>query len=201
MKPKVPNLISKLKCTTNPNQKFPNFIMKKLILLLVFTFFCANTFSQEIRVNNDLPLIYEQDDFLANFRGNQRITSSTNTTSNSEFQNIENLLFKIQSSTYYYSGTVKTYGDNPKCLFTDTNSLTGIINANMLKNNIEIITIKVSTANDMNTIIDLSLFSSFTNLKYVKILINIDTTVENVSNMIRNNDNSFKVFYKIEKES
>ncbi|MFI0490172.1 hypothetical protein [Flavobacterium sp.] len=118
------------------------------------------------------------------------------TTSFSNEQNLEDLLFKIQPSIYFYSGVEKTYGDKPRNLYTDVASLNGLSNSNLLKNNIEIVAIN---CNNLNSTIDLSVFSSFTKLKYIYILSNISITDQDITKMIVNYDERFNIFYKVVK--
>ena len=67
-----------------------------------------------------------------------------------------------------------------------------------MKNNIEIVTIKINSPNELNSTIDLSVFSSFKKLKYVYISSNTIINEFILSKMIRNYDEKYTVFYTIE---
>jgi hypothetical protein len=114
-------------------------------------------------------------------------------------QNLENLLYKVQPSIYFNSGNVKTYGEKPKVFFVDARSLNRISNSNLLKNNIEIVTIKINSATELSSTIDLSVFSNFKNLKYIYIVSSVSTTDVALSKMILNYDEKYSIFYKVEK--
>jgi len=169
-----------------------NLMMKRLLLLIVFALCGGTIMAQELR---EVHPVMEVNAYLANLKraeANQRTTYSV-------AQNVEDLLTKVQPSVYYYSGVVKTYGEKPRALFTDKQSLAGLASSTMLKNNIDIVTIRIN-GNDLNSFIDMSVFYSFKNLKYIYIISSTNVTAENITNMIRNNDDQkYTVFYKIDK--
>jgi len=168
--------------------------MKRLLLLLVLAFYCVGASAQDSRMSDATPSLMEQKSYVNALK----TAEQTNRSTYSRAENVENLLYKLQSSIYYYSGVVKTYGEKPKCLFTDVRSLNALKNADMLKNNIEIVTIKIDTPSDLNLPIDMAVFSSFKNLKYIKILSYVDATEQNIKTMIRNSNDRYSVFYKID---
>jgi hypothetical protein len=127
-----------------------------------------------------------------------RTNTTTARTSSSGVDHLENLLNEVQPSVYLSSGQVKTFGDQPTALYTDVNSLA---NANSLvssKESIEMVTIRMERSADLRTI-DLSLLSSFPNLKYVYLLSTVETTSSTLVSLIQNSDARFVVFYKISK--
>ena len=83
--------------------------------------------------------------------------------------------------------------------FVDFKYLKKVKNSNLLINNIEIVTIKIDNKSELNSTIDLSVFSSFKKLKYVYISTNISIDESVISKMIRNYDEKFTVIYGIEK--
>jgi hypothetical protein len=133
------------------------------------------------------------------FLSSMRTSEQNRRATYSNAAHIEDLLHKVQPSVYYFSGNVKTYGEKPKNLFTDIPSLNGLNNSDMLKNNIEIVILKVKNAIDLNSTIDLSMLSSFKSLKYIYIVSSVPTTTENITRMIRNYEEKYSVFYKIDK--
>jgi hypothetical protein len=93
---------------------------------------------------------------------------------------------------------LKTFGDQPTALYTDVNSLANASSLVTSKESIEMVTIRMERSADLRTI-DLSLLSSFPNLKYVYLLSTVETTSSNLVNLVQNADNRFVVFYKISK--
>lgn len=194
MKQKYPNQIVNLQNNffIFPSPLFLN--IKRVLLLLVFVFYGATVSAQVLNSNNSIPTIMEVKSFITALRASEQNSGSTY----SSAQNVENLLYNIQPSIYLTSGGVKTYGEKPKNLFTDIPSLNGLNNLSLLKNNIEIVIIKIDSANDLNSKIDLSVFSGFTNLKYIYILSRVTTTEQKITSMISNYDEKYSVFYKID---
>ncbi len=178
------------------NQRKPLILMmRKLLLLLVFALYAANISAQDSRSTS--PGIMEVKAFIASLRGNDVV--SRGSSSFSPAQNVEDLLYKLQPSQYYYnSGAVKTYGEKPKHLFTDKQSLSGLNNPALLKNNIDIVTIRINSANDLIGTIDLSVFSNFKSLKYVHIVSTVPATASQFANMVSNADERLSVFYSVE---
>ncbi|MBL0012275.1 MAG: hypothetical protein IPP30_00475 [Flavobacterium sp.] len=172
---------------------------KNIFLLLVFLlilFSSINVSAQNQRVaSSGESIITEKKSFLNNLRSVEQSTRAPYSNS----QRLENLLTKVQHAVYYFSGTVKTYGDKPVCLFTDMQSLRNLNNPNIPKDNIELITIKVQSQSELNSSIDMNLFADFKNLKYLQIVSSVATTDAIISNMIRNNDEKYSVFFTIQK--
>lgn len=175
--------------------KFQILIMKRLLLLLVLAFYCAGISAQERGAQGSQ--VMEVNAYLAYLQ-----TSEGNARNlNSNSSRLENLLKEVQPALYYLVGEVRTYGVNPTSLFTNVTSLPNIASAITVKENIEIVTISVSQISDLSTPMDLSAFSSFPNLKYIYILSTVETSGNVISNLIRNNNSRFGVFYKVDKGS
>lgn len=172
----------------------PILIMKRLILLLIFTLFSVSISAQVKKIDEDAPKFMEVKDFISTLKN----INSTARKSKPQKTNLEKLLYDNQSSIYLNSGNVKTYGENPKNFYVDFQSLNKVNTANLLKNDIEIVTIKINSSNELNSTIDLSVFSSFKKLKYVYISSNVLINESIVSKMIRNYDEKYTVFYTTE---
>ncbi|HLA54943.1 MAG TPA: hypothetical protein VK623_02490 [Flavobacterium sp.] len=194
MKKMIPNQLFNQPDNVLLLRKTPILMMKKLLFLLVFAFYCANISAQIGLSSPDAPKIMEVGAFISSLRNSDQIL----TASNPNAKQVENLLYKVQPSVYFYAGVVKTYGEKPKSLFTDIPSLSGLNNANMLKNNIEIVTVKINSAT-ANSTIDLAAFSSFKNLKYVYILSSVDVTEQSLASKIIQMDDRLSVFYKVDR--
>ena len=171
-------------------------MMKKLLLLLMFLLYGAGMLAQDSK-NSGSSGVMELKAFVASLKANDQ--TSKGSTAFSAANSVEELLYQVQSSVYFYGGVVKSYGDKPRCLFTDKQSLSGLNNSNMLKNNIEIVTIRINSATDFNGAIDLSLFSSFKNLKYVYLVSNVPAQPSQFNSMVNNPEERLSVFYKINK--
>lgn len=171
-------------------------MMRKLLLLLVIVLCGTNLSAQDSR-NTATSGVMETKAFIASLRANEQ-TSRQSASSFSVAQSVEELVYNVQPAQYLSSGIVKTYGEKPRHLITDKQSLNGLNNPALLKNNVDIVSIRINSASDLNGTIDLSLFSSFTNLKYIRIVSAVPTTATAISQMIVNPDERLTVFYSIE---
>lgn len=168
----------------------------------MFILSCINIFAQSSRTSSthedETTPVVELNSFLAPPSGQLRAASSSAVNQINQ-QNVRDLIFNNQPSIYYYSGVEKTYGEKPKHLFTDLNSLGNLANAISLKNNIEIVTIKLNNVSQLNSVVNLADLSSFKNLKYIYFVTNFETTSEAISAMISGDSEKYMVLYKIAK--
>ncbi|MFC6877623.1 hypothetical protein ACFQZF_13955 [Flavobacterium myungsuense] len=169
-------------------------VMKRLILLLIALFFNVTISGQTRKIDEDAPKIMEVKTYISALKNK----NSSARKSKPEKTNLEKLLYDNQPSIYFNSSEVKTIGENPKSFFVEFQNLNRLNNSNLLKNNIEIVTIKINNLNELNSTIDLSVFSSFKKLKYVHIYSSVIITESILSKMIRNYDEKYTVFYTIE---
>ena len=195
MKTNVPNLFIIYLNTYLSFEKPTILVIKRLFLLLIVLFFNFTISGQTRKIEEDDPKIMEVQDFISTLKNKNSIARK----SKPEKTNLEKLLFDVQPSIYFNSGDAKTYGENPKNFFVDFQYLNEINNSNLLINNIEIVTIKINNKSELNSTIDLSVFSSFKKLKYVYISTNIAIDESIISKMIRNYDEKYTVIYGIEK--
>jgi len=176
--------------------KSSQIMKRKVILLLMFVFFYTN-------INAQLGTIGQQNDVVtvtdinSLFSAAKKVTASPGTKLNA--QNLKSLTSNVQQSVYCYSDTVNTYGDKPVDLFTDVHSLAQVDNLVTLKNNIEIVIIKIDNASQLNATINLAMLSNFKKLKYVYIVSSVNTTANVIANMITNYNEKYSIFYKIDK--
>lgn len=162
------------------------------ILLLFLSSLVMN--AQATTTRNSSANILDEKAFIEALRVKDLSLNSTY----SRAKNLEDLLYNIQPSVYLYSGVVNSYGEKPKNLFTSISSLSGINNPDILRNNIQIATIRIDNPNDLNSNIDLSVFDIFKNLKYIYIISSVDTTALHINSMIQNNNEGYNVFYTIQ---
>ncbi|WP_264521003.1 hypothetical protein [Flavobacterium sp. N1994] len=200
MKTNSPNVLFNHQ-TNLPFEKTSQVMKQKLLLLLMLVSFCSGVFAQQgLRASQDgTVVVTELNSLLASARtsGTARIASSG--TSAVNIQRLNDLVTQVQSSTYFYQGVVKTYGDAPTNLYTDASSLGQVNNSITEKQNIEIVTILINTTSELNSVIDLAAFSNFPNLKYIYFISNINTTSNVISSHIGNYDSRFSIFYKVDK--
>ncbi len=169
---------------------------KKVILLLMFVFYYTGISAQNLstiqEVSTAVP-VTEITSFL------DSASKSTNTAELTNAQNVKSLTTLVHSSVYLYGGTIRTYGEKPKKLFTDLATVATVSSSNIEKNNIEIIIIRIENASQFNSTIDLSVLSNFKNLKYIYFISNIPTTNDAIARMISNYTEKYSVFYRIDK--
>ena len=168
-------------------------MMRKLLPLLVFALFATNSSAQGF--TNSGSGIPEVKAFIASLRAIE--STSRQADGYSQAQSIEDLVFKPNDAQYLSGGVVKTYGEKPRQLFVDITSMSGLNNPALLKNNVDIVTIRINSASDLNATIDLSLLSNFKSLKYVHIVSNKATTANHLASRISNAEERLTVFYSI----
>jgi hypothetical protein len=169
-------------------------MMKKLLFLMVLACFVTSAGAQEVGLDDTVPTnVSELNAFLSSLG-----PVNANAKSALSRQHVENLLYKLQPSIYFEGGTAKTYGKRPNNLFTDMASLPVIADAPILKGGIEIVTIRISSASDLNATIDLSVFADFPKLKFVHIISSVPVTAAQLNAMVQNQEAQMHVFYHFE---
>ena len=176
-------------------EKTSQVMKQKLLLTLMLVFFCTVSFAQDRR--SESIIVTDVNSILFPSGTSARIASTNAGEVN--YERVRNLITQVQSSTYYFEGSVKTFGAAPTNLFTDLGSLNQINNAITLKDNIEIVTIRINTPSELNSTIDFAAFSNFPNLKYIYFITKLNTTSDNIASHIVNYDSRFNLFYKIDK--
>jgi hypothetical protein len=192
MKKITPNLILELLSNLIYIQRLLLSTKKRVTIILVFTFFCTAISAQN---SNTTTPIVEVKSYISSLRTLEHNSNSTY----SNAQNLEDLLYTVQPSIYFFSGDMKLYGEKPKNLYTEISSLNRISGVGLLKKNIEMVIIKIDNRNDLNSTIDLNVFSNFYKLKYIYILSSIVITEQDISKMILNYDEKHSILYKIDK--
>lgn len=177
----------------------------KNTLMVVFVLVTTNVFSQVGKQRSSVPKdnlevleiqkILEVQAYIQSLKSNE----IANNLSYSSSDRVSELLFKPQSSIYYYSGVTKTYGEKVTNLFTDVTSL-DTLSYTQEYNNVEIITIYINTSNELSKYIDLNLFSDLKKLKYVYIIGKAASNEGQITKMVQNLDPKYGVFYKIPKD-
>jgi hypothetical protein len=192
MKKFSPNLIIVLlNNIINIKRPLSSFI-KRASFIVVFILFNVTISAQNS--NTAIPIV-EVKSYISSLRTLEQNSNSTY----SNAQNLEDLLYTVQPSIYFLAGEMKLYGEKPKNLYTEISSLNRISSAGLLKKNIEIVIIKIDDRNDLNSTIDLNVFSSFYKLKYIYLVSSIVITEQDISKMILNYDEQYIILYKIDK--
>jgi hypothetical protein len=112
---------------------------------------------------------------------------------------LKDLVTQVQSSTYFYDGVAKNYGNNPKSFFTDIIGFNSLSNQDLAKTDIELMTIRVENKQDFQNKIDLRNVNNFPKLKFIYILATFDYDINDVSKVIINNNDSYVIVFKSEK--
>ncbi|MGV9005003.1 hypothetical protein [Flavobacterium sp.] len=165
---------------------------KKVVLLFMFVMFITNI-SAQATLNEDAPVIREISSYI-----NQGALMRSAKPGYSDSKNLEELVTQVQSSVYVKAGSVNSYGEKPKNLFTDLTSITQLGNLSIEKNNIEIIVISIDRSVDLNSTINLSMLSSFKKLKYVYFVSKVPVSAQSISSMITNYNEKYSIFYKVQ---
>ncbi len=196
MKTMIPNQLINLQTNLKFEKSSEPMRIKVLLLLLLVTI-CTSVSAQR-NLDSDETLVVKEIDSYLNSQGAMRRTSET---ANSGVKNLEDLILNNQSSVYLNSGSVTTYGEKPKNLYTDLNSLNQITNAQFIKDYVEIVIVSVKNSAELSRTFDTSLLSSLKKLKYVYLVFDVNVTESNVARMIRNNNDKYSFFYKITNKS
>jgi len=194
MKKLVPNQLFN---QTNNKKLFvnsANVMIQKLLLILVFAFLSANTFAQQSRNAPEATLqLMPVDDYITSLSG------ANNPGSTATAQRIKSLINDLHSAVYFYDGVAKSYGDSPVGLFTDVRSIQGLASNRSAFSftNIEIVTIRINQTDDLNKVIDLSVFGNFPKLLYINIQSDVDVKQSDIQKMLINSNPKYRVFYDI----
>jgi len=173
----------------------------KIIMLIVLLISSLNAVAQRLSTSDNIDEtvpVLELDAFLSTPSQTARAAAVSNVTL-LNMQNVKELVYNTQPSIYFYGGVEKVFGDKPRNLFTDTNSISSLNNSITLKNNIEIVTINLENPNQLNNPINLTLFSEFKNLKYIYFISTFDISSDNIANLILGDSEKYMVFYKVQK--
>ena len=121
----------------------------------------------------------------------------------SQRAHVESLVRDSKPSVYVTGGHVKVTDANPVALYTDMTSLPNLssLSGDYSMSGIEIITIRIHTAGELSSGINLAGLAAFTNLKYVYILSDAAISPQDISSRISNTNSGFRILYDIVKPS
>lgn len=160
-------------------------VVLKTIILFFILITSQNSIAQGANNSNNIK---EVNSFLSTLKAN----------SESDYLKLNQLISGSNPAIYINDNTLKTYGENCTNLYSDVASLNYLKSNTIESNSIEIVLIKIKKTTDVNKKIDLSLFSNFSNLKYIYIISEINTTNQNIFNMIVGNTEKYSLLYKID---
>jgi hypothetical protein len=179
-----------------------NCMKSKIIMLTVLLISSLNVVAQTLSASGNtgetvVPVV-ELNAFLSTASQTSRTSTVSNVTL-LNVQNVKDLVYNTQPSIYFYGDAVKVFGDKPRNLFTDLNSISSLNNSILLKNNIEIITINLDNPSQVNNTFNLSLLSEFKNLKYIYFITSFDVSNDAMSTLVQGDSEKYLVFYKVQK--
>ncbi len=181
-------------------EKTSQVMKQKLLLFLLLVSFCLTGFAQGSRTaSNESIVVTDVNSILfpSGSSSSARVASPGNSTVDAT--RVRDLISNVQQSTYYFEGRVKTYGETPTNLNTELSSLNQLDNVITQKDNIEIVTLRINSAGELNSTIDLAAFANFPRLKYIYFITKVNTTSSNIASHIVNYDSRFNLLYKIDK--
>lgn len=153
---------------TRKNRKKLFLLLKRHCMVVLFILISANLYSQDIR---------QLDSFL------EQAKVSTDPVLVSEAKHIESLIKELQPTIYINNTIIDNNGIQPKCAEVDAGSTIELNKENILYNEVELITVKLTTPDDLNFIIDLSKLTGFTNLKSILFLCEFECSIESIQKL------------------
>ncbi|WP_395064062.1 hypothetical protein [Flavobacterium sp.] len=161
--------------------------LNKMFFILLMIFLSINSFSQ----SNQRPTVLMRENFLTSLR--------SNTNNSTSYDTALSLMDGVQSSIYLTNNQVKTFGTKPLCMYSDIGSL-GLANSSGLRVNfIEMVTIKIDSPSQLNSPINLSVVSSYKNVKYIYFRVSFNFELAQLIQAIKNCDTKCVIIYSIEK--
>lgn len=173
-------------------------LMKTFVFIMLLNISTVNIFSQELNRNSTTTAALTSQKVVHISAYIASISANNTTDSNYTLLRFNSLINDKNPSVYITNSNVSLYGVNPTCLYTDVNGLTNINNPTILKDNIEMITIKINKISDLSTILNLELLASYPKLRYIYFLSSINVTRNNIRNMLQNTNDNYSVIYNIE---
>lgn len=182
-------------------EKTSQVMKQKLLLFIMLVSLCTGAFAQSGRPvgQSETIVVTDVNSLLFSSGSTTSRPAATTSVPGIDVPRIKELVTQVQSSYYLYGSDVRTYGDRPTNLFTDLSSLNQVNSSIMLKNNIEMVTVRINTASELNSTIDLAVFSNFPNLRYIYFISGLNTTSDVIARNIVNYQDRFNILYKIDR--
>lgn len=156
-------------------------VMNKLHLILLFVLFSASLFAQNVQ---------ELNSFLAEAK------KTNDPAIMSEAKHLESLIRDLQPTVYINNMSIENNEAQPVCAEVDASSVDQLSLQNELFIKVEIITIRLQSPSDLDFILDLSILTGFTNLKFVVFLCEFECTDKDIDKIFLTKS-GITVFYKV----
>lgn len=115
-----------------------------------------------------------------------------------EVARLESLISDLQPTVYISSSGIKSDDETtPVCVDLKATDVAGLYAENEIFGSVELITVKVRRSSDLGNLLDLSRMASFTGLKYIRIVCEIECTAAQLNAMVNTGGSGVKVFYMI----
>lgn len=126
--------------------------------------------------------------------------SSLKITANQDYNVINSLVYDVHPTVYIQNGIVQSFGNGPaKRVEVSTNSFDDLYETNPVFSEVEIITVKINSKNDLKVPgLNLQNLSHFTNLKYILYLCSINCDPVSINKMFTPEiHGGITIFYQI----
>jgi len=111
---------------------------------------------------------------------------------------LSSLSYDLNSTVYVNSDEIKAFGEgNPVCAEVDTNAISKLYDENPLFGQVELITVRIKDMAGLSNKLDLSALAGFTNLKYIRVLCEINCTAAQVEAMLTGSNANVAACYLV----
>lgn len=114
---------------------------------------------------------------------------------------LSTLVNNLHPSVHVMGGQVKVQEASPTTFFTDLESITTIGELGLPKTKIEVVTIQIDDLGQLNSTIDMNIFSGFDRLKYVHINSSVICSSADLFRMLKNVASQYKILITVEPQS
>jgi hypothetical protein len=111
---------------------------------------------------------------------------------------LKSLRHDLNPGIYLNGGEVVRREKEATTLFSDLSSLETIDNHPFAKKSIEMVTIQVEDASELNQFIDLTPFNSYERLKYLQVRSSVPTTTDRLHQMLKNLDGDYLLLLNVD---
>lgn len=164
-----------------------SFYNKLFIYSLLFIFF--SVFSVQI---SSAQNIQKYSDIINN------ILASNDGQGTANAAHLESLIYDVHPKLYLNeNGIINNNVSNPVCINAEPEALNYLYEPNPLFEQVELITIDISNAYELNFVFDVSALQGFSNLKYIMFYCSYNCNPALIRLKMPDNENGITVFYHI----
>lgn len=171
--------------------------MRNKSTLAFYTFL----FSLCILLFSSSELVAQENDIYEVNATNTLSKTSSKKENPKDRESFYDLAFKLHTTSYVENNSIRKSNKNStsvsKLTFNDVSSFNVLKQTNQDFNDVELITIVLKSANDLNNKIDLTEINGFDNLKYVYIKCQFNCSEQQIKGFVTSNG-TVRVFYKTE---